>query len=546
MTDAAAPATDAPAADPFPIDWLEPSESELTWEWDDMHTPRVVRPLGEDYLGLLNQGFAWRYERLGVPLSILTRVWNGYAYFAFRIDAPEAEHEAVLARYSEARRNRIPLTAAYWRDEALPELQNLYREIDEIPVDHLPPDELAQAWERAWTHAERAWQIHFYVIAGPYQVLDDLADRYEALVENASPADALGLVAGRVDELRLAEEGLERLTAAAAEALAVADRLRAGGRATIEEIEKLDGSEAFVAELRAFLAVHGHLGQIGEDLGEASWSEDAAPLLADIGKRLDRPPAPVAQRGAARAAESEAIASRVRRLLADRPTDLAEFDALLAAAREIGPLTEGHNYWIDRMCSDRLRRFAFRVGRRLVREAALDTADDVTFLRRYEVPEVLLGTLDVRPIVAERRREHVRRQALEPPRIVGKPRSETHEPDRFDGARFEPDPDGTLRGTGASAGVVRGRACIVEGPDDFGRVMRGDIIVAPASNPGWVALFSIAGGFVTDTGGVLSHAAVVAREFGLPAVVGMGDATKRIPDGRIVEIDGAAGLVRLV
>jgi pyruvate,water dikinase len=129
---------------------------------------------------------------------------------------------------------------------------------------------------------------------------------------------------------------------------------------------------------------------------------------------------------------------------------------------------------------------------------------------------------------------------------VGKPKSESSEADRFDGGRFPPDADGTLRGTGASAGVARGPARVVNGPDDFERVRVGDIIVAPASNPGWVPLFSIAAGFVTDTGGVLSHAAVVAREFGLPAVVGLGDATTRIADGRIVEIDGAAGLVRFV
>jgi pyruvate,water dikinase len=162
------------------------------------------------------------------------------------------------------------------------------------------------------------------------------------------------------------------------------------------------------------------------------------------------------------------------------------------------------------------------------------------------VPAVITGSLDARPLVADRRREHTRRLTLEPPRVVGKPKSAADDPDRFDGVRFEPDPDGTLRGTGASAGVVRGRACVVLGPEDFDRVMRGDIIIAPASNPGWVPLFSIAAGFVTDTGGVLSHAAVVAREFGLPAVVGTGDGTKRITDGRIVEIDGAAGLVRFV
>ena len=102
-----------------------------------------------------------------------------------------------------------------------------------------------------------------------------------------------------------------------------------------------------------------------------------------------------------------------------------------------------------------------------------------------------------------------------------------------------------MRGTGASAGIVTGPARVVLGPDDFERVQPGDILVAPSSNPSWVALFAIAGGLVTNTGGVLSHAAVVAREFGLPAVVGTGDATTRIGDGQMLELDGTTGFVRL-
>jgi pyruvate,water dikinase len=82
------------------------------------------------------------------------------------------------------------------------------------------------------------------------------------------------------------------------------------------------------------------------------------------------------------------------------------------------------------------------------------------------------------------------------------------------------------------------------GPDDFERVQPGDIIVAPSSNPSWVPLFAIAAGLVTNTGGVLSHAAVVARELDLPAVVGVADATSRIRDGQTVEIDGTTGIVR--
>ena len=103
-----------------------------------------------------------------------------------------------------------------------------------------------------------------------------------------------------------------------------------------------------------------------------------------------------------------------------------------------------------------------------------------------------------------------------------------------------------LRGTGASAGVVTGPARVTLSQDDFGRIEPGDVIVCPSSNPSWVPVFTIAAGLVTNTGGVLSHAAVVAREFGLPAVVGTGDATTRIADGRLVEIDGTTGIVRLL
>jgi pyruvate,water dikinase len=147
-------------------------------------------------------------------------------------------------------------------------------------------------------------------------------------------------------------------------------------------------------------------------------------------------------------------------------------------------------------------------------------------------------------VVAARRAEHVHFGAIRPPRHIGRPT--TDEPnDRFDGVRFAKDDEAVVRGTGASAGVVRGPARIVLGPDDFERVQPGDILVAPSSNPSWVGLFAIAAGLVTNTGGVLSHAAVVAREFGLPAVVGTGDATTRIADGQILELDGTTGFVRL-
>jgi pyruvate,water dikinase len=534
-----------PDTDPaFPIDW-QPGDWELEWEWDDMHTPRAVPPLSEDYLACLEAGFAYGYQAVGHPASILVRVWNGYAYFAYRIDAPEAEHDAIRAAAPDRYRSEIPLASDYWQ-RSLAELRGLYAEIDAITGAE-PAAELVVAWGRAWDNARRAWEIHFHAITGPYQILDDLADRYEALIPGSSVVEVLELVAGTVPELLQVEVDLERLVGEATAAPAVAARLAVAPAPTPDELDDLPDGQRFLAELTAFLRRHGHLGAVREDLMDASWLEDPRPLLADVGRRIGGAPGTADARRAERERTAARRAESVRAALADRPAELAELEALAERAREIGHLTEGHNYWIDRMASDRIRRMTRRVGRRLAADGVLDDPDDVMFLRRAEVDELITVPEDRRPLVDERRARHERERTLTPPAKVGtlRPADPDAKPDRFEGGRFASDDDRSLRGTGASAGVIRGTARVVFGPDDFGRVGPGDIVVATASNPGWVPLFATAAGFVTDTGGVLSHAAVVAREFGIPAVVGTREGTKRIADGRQIEIDGTTGVVRL-
>jgi len=103
-----------------------------------------------------------------------------------------------------------------------------------------------------------------------------------------------------------------------------------------------------------------------------------------------------------------------------------------------------------------------------------------------------------------------------------------------------------LRGIGASAGQVTGTARVLAGPADFGRLQPGDVLVASITTPAWTTLFAMAGGVVTDVGGPLSHSSIVAREYGIPAVLGTNVATRRIRDGARVRVDGEAGTVTLL
>lgn len=103
-----------------------------------------------------------------------------------------------------------------------------------------------------------------------------------------------------------------------------------------------------------------------------------------------------------------------------------------------------------------------------------------------------------------------------------------------------------VSGTPGSAGTATGVARAVRGPQDFGRVGPGDILICPSTDPAWTPLLRVAGGVVTERGGVLSHAAIVAREHGIPAVLAVPDALAAIADGRTVTIDGSAGTVVLI
>lgn len=527
------------------ITWAEPGFEDLTWDLDDMHTPRALTRLAQEYLVLIADGGRYRARKVGLPTRILCHIHRGRPYFAARIDAPADQHDAIRAASLAQRRAEFDTIAAYWNEHARPLLLAAYEEMDRLPADGATPAELAAAWDRGWEIATRAWGIHFYVISAPYQVLEDLVDFVEARRPGTPAGAILAIAGGQIDELRRVDEALETLAAAAAAEPAILHRLESAPAPSLVELRRLEGGGPFVERVEAFLAEHGHLGHVSEDLQEASWNADPGPLLADLATRRRRDAAGLAERQAAREAEARALEGQIRADLAAAPDDLAAFERLLAVARTIGPLTEGHNYWIDRMCGDRLLRFTRRIGAVLVANGVLDRPEDITHLHRPEVRALLLEPVDRRALIAERVAEHAHLASLVPPRTIGAPPPAKRELDRFEGARFTAAEPDTLRGTGASAGTVRAVARVVAGPADFDRVAPGEIVVARASNPGWVPLFGIAGGFVTDTGGVLSHAAVVAREFGLPAVVGTGEATTRITDGQVIEIDGTSGLIRL-
>jgi rifampicin phosphotransferase len=336
---------------------------------------------------------------------------------------------------------------------------------------------------------------------------------------------------------------------------ALAERLRRAGFAKL--LEESPASELVALylanrlpapveqELTAFLRVYGYRGVAEIDLGVARWEEDPTHvfgILANFMRLREPQVAPDIQ--FRRAEEAAAQAMQHALAVARRPGLTALPNAVLlrllfSRVRVLGGLRESPKAYAIAALSI-CRRLLLSAGRELAQSGRIRTADDVFFLTLAEARSALLGA-DQQKLVLVRRAEyerefHRRRQ----PRLL-----------LSDGTGFYGDvptaaqgDSRTLAGSAASAGVYTGPARVVSDPTGA-RLEPGEVLVAPSTDPGWTPLFMTAGALVMEMGGMMSHGSIVAREYGIPAVVGVPGATTAIQTGQLVTVDGANGVVRL-
>jgi pyruvate,water dikinase len=288
--------------------------------------------------------------------------------------------------------------------------------------------------------------------------------------------------------------------------------------------------------LRSFLSRYGFR-SIGEiDIGVERWSENPEHILgalANYARLGDDALSPDAQfEKGAREADAM-IATLLKRVHGPRRA-LLHF--AFSRVRALIGRREAPKFHIIRLLATPSRDLLIPVGRELVARGVLGREDDVFFLYLPEARRAVRGE-DMRPLVAERRavfeRERARRHI---PRVLLSDGTDAE-------AALVSVGDG-LRGSPASPGIASGTARVIMSPAGA-RLEPGEILVAPSTDPGWTPLFLTAGALVMEMGGMMSHGAVVAREFGIPAVVGVAGATEQIKTGQRITVDGAAGTVAI-
>lgn len=295
------------------------------------------------------------------------------------------------------------------------------------------------------------------------------------------------------------------------------------------------------AGVRGFLARYGHRAVAEIDLGMPRWAEKPDHILGMISNYLRvEDPEQAPDRQFARAAEhaEDRIRSLVDRTRVRSPWRARALELSLRRVRQLAGLRELPKFYIVLIMGEIHRQLA-RIGADMVSAGTIAAADDVFFLDFDEIRVGLRGT-DLHGIVADRRRLYdveLRRRRI--PRLLLSDGTDV------EAAMMAKSPaPGAVTGTPASAGTATGRVRVILDPVGA-HLEPGDILVAPSTDPGWTPLFLTAGALVMEMGGVISHGAVVAREYGIPAVVGVPDATTRLRTGQTVTVDGAAGTIRV-
>jgi phosphohistidine swiveling domain-containing protein len=562
--------------DDFPIEWDE-GEKELFWIFDDLHCPNPLSPLFFDIGGW------WltcdhMFRRFGTPFACdwIAKSINGYLYTA-AVPADASIH-AEATEYNSRYVPRVPRDPAHaekigaylgwalphyaenfldwWRDRLRPEIERNFEYLDGYDMEGASLVELAVLLEDAIDIHDRHWKVHWMLNFAQFSSTVGLNATIGEIKGEVDP-NLGGRLQSSIDDRNWDSiEGLWQMKEEIKGDKELDDAFRHRGETAKDVLGALEASERgreFLTErVEPYQQEFGYHAIWSHEFAFPTWKETKTPTIEALRGYVETDydyPATIA-------AVKEDLEAAVAELMDGvEGEDRERLQAALDLSLRMNPLTPDHHFYIDQGTNARLRIIAVAIGRKLVEAGHLDDPEDVIYLKYNELRVFMANpdSIDARSLVSDRRDEHEHAYTIRPREWVGTATQTALDfpynalwgfPEKF--YREAPKTTGDLQGLAASPGIAEGTARYVGSLDDFDQVQKGEILICQMTNPAWVVLFTKIAGLVTDAGGAVSHPAVVAREFGIPAVVGTSNATERIKTGDRVRVNGATGVVEIL
>jgi pyruvate,water dikinase len=558
-----------------------------------MHHPEPLYPFdtitSESWWVALGQ-YNSRVFIVPPALGIDQRVLNGYLY----ISANALTDEKVIGERVGHFLERAGYYYQHW-DELYEQWKGkaeaVIHDLQALNVPDLPEMEdisvvkegkgvtsayhLLEAYNRAIENMHKIWHLHFEFLNLGYAAYLTYYGFCKKAFPDISDQTIAKLVSGIDVILFRPDEELKRLAQAAVDlGLAGVFKKTVQPDEVIAEMQKSDAGKKWLDELEkskdpwfyfstgtGFYHLH------------RSWIDDmTVPCISirgyiekiEAGQDIARPLSEIQK-------ERDRLATEYTALL-QTEEDKKAFQEQLGLARTVFPYVENHNFYVEHwhhtIFWNKMREF----GRLFVKHGFFKETDDLFYLHRYEVQEALydliaswaVGTEARGPkywpsMVAERKVLFEKLKAWAPPPALGEPPEVVTEPftimlwgittdsiQRWLQPKAKPGDAKELTGFAGSPGVVEGPARVITSVEELSDVQPGEILVCPITTPSWAPVFTRIKATVTDIGGMMSHAAIVCREYGLPAVIGTGYGTKTFKNGQMLRVDGSSGVVTVL
>ena len=544
----------------FPVEWESEEEKQLFWWWDDLHCPNPLSPMFFE-LGGWWATCAYLYRRFGAPFG---RDWkakliNGYLFTAVVPRDPK-EAEELAPYYSMVMPVYAEKGLEWWQKRLRPEIERNFEYLDTYPYETATLPELMVLLEDAIDIQERHWRIHWILNLSQFQASLDFQTAVREVIGEVDPTLLERIMVSDSDRNWDAVHGLWELKERVKRNAVLTEAFSKETPAEIlAELEKTVEGREFLRWLDEYKREFGHKALYSHEYIYPTWYENPAPIIAAIQGYLQTDysyPEAIQRLRQDRDAAIQELLSKIP------PGDVRgreRVEAALHRVLQMMPLTPDHHFYIDQGTFARMRYVLLAIGRRLVESGLLDQPDDVLFLRYHELRVLAAEPSNLpnaKELVRQRREARERAFAIRPRDWVGTASEwalfqEPYKtlwgyPQRFFDSLKPREVSQRIEGIPASAGVIEGTAFVAKTLEDVDALKGGEILVCRMTNPAWVIAFTKIAGLVTDSGGQLSHPAVVSREFGIPAVVGTGVATQVIKTGQRIRVNGSTGVVEIL
>jgi pyruvate,water dikinase len=542
----------------FEFDPVRDLEAYTVWICDLTHNPKPPRPLN---VWLWNDGICigqqYAAEMLSVPevRGWDMRIIDGYPYFGI----VEAKAEEVPARekvFAQKIRPYIEDWEGQWQ-RYLGEWMPIVEEFKAFELEKVSNLELRQHFEDYFVRVHRIWRpIHFYMMQPTFGLYGRFAELCQELlgmdIEDPTFKKLLSGFPNRLFEVnrdlwqlgdRARELGLGELF------LSTKD-----DRELLSKLEKSETGRKWLKEYHDWLKVEGWRNIDLWDVCSPSWIEDHSLPLRDIKQAVAK--GGVFTLDVARQRLVKEREEAEKEVLAKVPAQQRDwFDKLLRVAQKSSRFSEEHNWYLDQHAMAISRRIFLEYGRRFAQNDVIDERDDIFFILPDEIRKasIAMEKINLRPYVKARKEEWEGYFKIEPKVFYGDfskfPVVSRKDPIMriiVSPPRVKPELEADLYAATTSPGVVEGIARVILNERDLDQLQPGEILVTVATAVPWTPAFSIIGGVVTNAGGSLSHAVLVAREYGIPAAIGTREGTKKIKTGDKIKVDGDNGAVYIL